>query len=160
MSWSTADLCDEHIKDLRIATPIGLKNWGGKKSFYGKIVTIKALENNPLVRETLSENGEGKVLVVDGGGSLRCAMMGDNLAQLAIENGWNGVIIFGAIRDSRVISTLDLGVKALDTIPLKSGKNQIGDRDIPVSFADITFVPGEFVYADEDGIVVSKYQYF
>lgn len=160
MSWTTTDLCDDYISELRVAVPIGLRDFGGKRSFCGEIVTIQALENNPLVRKTLSEDGIGKVLVVDGSGSLRCAMMGDNIAELAVNNGWEGVIINAAIRDSVAISKLNLGVKALDVFPVKSGKNDIGELNVKVHFAGIDFVPGEYVYADEDGILVSKNKYY
>lgn len=160
MSWTTTDLCDDYISELRVATPIGLRDFGGKRSFCGEIVTIQALENNPLVRKTLSEDGIGKVLVVDGSGSLRRAMMGDNIAELAVNNGWEGVIINAAIRDSVAISKLNLGVKALDVFPVKSGKNDIGELNVKVHFAGIDFVPGEYVYADEDGILVSKNKYY
>lgn len=160
MSWTTTDLCDDYISELRVAVPIGLRDFGGKRSFCGEIVTIQALENNPLVRKTLSEDGIGKVLVVDGSGSLRCAMMGDNIAELAVNNGWEGVIINAAIRDSVAISKLNLGVKALDVFPVKSGKNDIGELNVTVHFAGIDFVPGEYVYADDDGILVSKNKYY
>ena len=160
MDWTTADLCDNYISELSVAQPIGLKDFGGKKSFCGEMVTIEALENNPLVRQTLSENGQGKVLIVDGGGSLKCAMMGDNIAELAVKNAWEGVIIFAAIRDSRAISELNIGVKAMGVIPIKSGKNEIGILNKTLHFAGVNFVPGEYIYADEDGIVVSKNKYY
>src|ERR1019366_3212069 len=110
----------------------------------------------PLVRKTLEQNGEGKVLVVDGGGSMRCAMLGDMLGDLAVKNKWNGIIIYGCIRDSAALAKLDLGVKALNTHPLKSARTMEGQENISVRFAGISFVPDEFVYCDEDGIVVSK----
>jgi regulator of ribonuclease activity A len=152
----TADLCDDFIDQIKVATPIGLKNYGGKNNFYGEIITVKCFENNPLVRTVLSENGKGKVLVVDGGGSKKCALTGDNIAKLAHDNHWEGIIINGCIRDSKAISKIKIGVKALDTNPTKSGKNEDGEQNITVHFADIDFTPGEFVYSDEDGIVVSK----
>lgn len=152
----TADLCDDYIEQLKVALPIGLKDYGGKKSFHGEIVTIQCYENNPLVRTALSENGKGKVLVVNGGGSKRCALTGDNIAQLAFENQWSGIIINGCIRDSEAIGKIEIGVKALDTNPTKSGKLENGKINIPITFAEITFLPGEYLYADEDGIVVSS----
>lgn len=152
----TADLCDDFIDQLQVATPIGLKNYGGKTTFNGEIVTIKCFENNPLVRTKLSENGKGKVLVVDGGASKKCALTGDNIAQLAFDNEWSGIIINGCIRDSEAIGKIAIGVKALDTNPTKSGKGDGGEVNIPVTFADITFQPGDYLYSDEDGIVVSK----
>ena len=152
----TADLCDDFIDQLQVATPIGLKNYGGVSTFNGEIVTIKCFENNPLVRSTLSENGKDKVLVVDGGASKKCALTGDNIAQLAFDNDWSGIIINGCIRDSEAISKIKIGVKALDTNPTKSGKGDGGEVNIPITFADITFQPGEYIYSDEDGIVVAK----
>lgn len=157
---NTTDLCDEYFEELAVAEPIGFRDFGKRKSFYGEIVTIHCPENNPLVRETLGTPGEGKVLVVDGEGSTACALMGDNIAKLAVDNGWEGVIINGCIRDSAEISTLDLGVKALNVIPVKSGKKDIGVMNITLDFADVLFIPGEYVYADEDGIVVSKNKYY
>lgn len=155
-SIKTADLCDDYIDKLKVAIPIGLNNYGGKSSFHGEIVTVKCLDNNPLVRSTLSENGKGKVLVVDGEASKNCALTGDNIAQLAYDNEWAGIIINGCIRDSVAISKINIGVKALYTNPTKSGKMEGGAVNIPVTFANITFIPGDYLYSDEDGIVVSK----
>ena len=154
MTFKTADLCDEHSDTLQIAEP-GMDGFGGRARFYGKISTVKCFEDNSLVREAVGEPGEGRVLVVDAGGSRRCAMLGDMLAAKAVENGWSGVIMNGLIRDSADIAAMDLGVKALGTHPLKSVKKGVGERDVEVRFAGLRFVPGEFVYADEDGIVSS-----
>ena len=156
MSLKTTDLCDAHIEKLRVGEPIGFKDYGGRKIFNGEIVTLKCFENNPMVRNTLSQNGEGKVLVVDGGGSLRCAMLGDQLGELAVKNKWNGVIVYGCVRDSADLMKLDVGVKALNTHPCKSSRKIEGQENIQVRFAGIDFIPGEFVYCDEDGILVSK----
>ncbi|CAL2089755.1 ribonuclease E activity regulator RraA [Tenacibaculum sp. 190524A05c] len=156
MDIYTADLCDDFIDVLQVATPIGFKDYGAKKNFRGEIVTVKCFEKNPLVKQTLNTDGTGKVLVVDGGGSLNCALMGDNLAAMGIKNNWNGVVIFGCIRDSREIATMDIGVKALNTTPRKSIKIPEGEVNVKVSFADIDFTPGHYIYCDEDGIVVSK----
>ena len=155
MEIYTANLCDDFIDALQVATPIGFKDYGAKKNFHGEIVTVKCFEKNPLVKQTLNTDGTGKVLVVDGGGSLNCALMGDNLAAMGIKNNWNGVVIFGCIRDSREISKMNIGIKALDTIPRKSVKIAEGDVNIKVTFADIDFTPGHYIYCDEDGIVVA-----
>ncbi len=152
---ATADLCDAHEPRLQVAEANAFKSYGQHAAFGGPITTIKCFENNPLVRATLSEPGHGRVLVVDGGGSVRRALFGDNIAALAVQNGWAGVIIYGAIRDSSVVDAMPLGVKALGTNPIKSSKQHPGDRDVPVTFAGVTFVPGHYVYADRDGIVVS-----
>ncbi len=156
MSFKTTDLCDSHSAKVKVAAPIGFRNFGGTNTFNGKIETIKCFEDNSFVRKALEQNGEGKVLVVDGGGSMRCALLGDMLADLAIKNKWNGIVIFGCIRDSAAIAQLRVGVKALATIPLKSNKRNEGQQNIVVHFADIEFIPGENIYCDEDGIIVSK----
>lgn len=155
MSFKTADLCDLHSDDLQICDP-GLASFGGRPRFSGRISTIKCFEDNSLVREAVAEPGAGRVLIVDAGGSMRCAMLGDMLAEKAVENGWSGVVMNGLIRDSADIAGMDLGVKALGTHPLKSVKRGTGERDVPVRFAGVLFNPGEFVYADEDGIVCSR----
>ena len=155
MTFTTADLYDKYGDDLKVALPI-FKDYGAKRIFHGPISTVKAYEDNSLVRTALEEPGEGRILIVDGDESLRCAMLGDMLAKLSMENGWSGIIVFGCIRDADVIATIDIGVKALNTNPRKSFKRGLGDRDIPVSFAGITFNVGEYVYADTDGIIVSE----
>jgi regulator of ribonuclease activity A len=155
MTFTTADLYDKYGDDLKVALPI-FKDYGAKRIFHGPISTVKAHEDNSLVRTALEEPGEGRILIVDGNESLRCAMLGDMLAKLGMENGWSGIIVFGCIRDADVIATIDIGVKALNTNPRKSLKRGLGDRDIPVSFAGITFNVGEYVYADTDGVIVSE----
>ena len=155
MTFTTADLYDKYGDDLKVALPI-FKDYGAKRIFHGPISTVKAYEDNSLVRTALEEPGEGRILIVDGDESLRCAMLGDMLAKLGMENGWSGIIVFGCIRDSDVIATINIGVKALNTNPRKSLKRGLGDRDIPVSFAGITFNAGEYVYADTDGVIVSE----
>lgn len=155
MSFATADLYDEHEENLQIATPM-FNDYGGKKSFSGPASTVKVFEDNSLVRAALEEPGEGRVLVVDGEGSLRCALVGDMLAVLGKDNGWQGIVVYGCIRDSAVIADIDIGVKALNTNPRKSVKKGIGERDVRVVFADVTINPGDYIYADEDGVVISS----
>ena len=155
MSFKTADLCDEYSDILEIAEPLFV-DFGAKPSFYGRISTVKCFEDNSLVRSTLETEGKGRVLVVDGGGSRRCALMGDQLAVLAERNNWAGAIINGCIRDSADIATIGIGLKALATHPLKSNKRGAGDRDVIVRFAGVTFIPGYTVYADSDGILVAS----
>lgn len=111
-----------------------------------------------LVAETLGTDGSGKVLVVDGSGSLRCALVGDNLAKKGIENGWQGIVVYGCIRDSSIINQMEIGIKALQTNPRKSVKRNLGLKNMTVHFSDVYFVPDEFLYADEDGIIVSKFE--
>ena len=158
MSFKTPDLCDafesELGKTVRVVAPMFLR-YGGRTAFRGEIVTLKIFEDNTLVREIFNENGTGKVLVIDGGGSLRCALVGDQLAILANRNGWEGVVVYGCIRDSGDINGIDIGVRALNTHPQKTIKKGVGDRNLAVTFGGVTFHPGEHLYADEDGILVS-----
>jgi len=154
MTIATADLCDQNEDTVKVADPI-FRVYGGILEFGGAIATVKVFEDNVLVRQALSESGTGRVLVVDGGGSLRRALVGDQIAVLARDNGWAGVVVYGCIRDSAAIATLPIGVRALATHPLKTIKKGAGDRDIPVTFAGVTFVPGQYLYADADGIIVS-----
>ena len=154
MPFATADLYDEYGDELQVALP-SFNNYGGKSVFSGEIATIKCHEDNTLVRQSLEQPGDGKVLVIDGGESLRCALVGDMLAELGKQNNWQGIIVSGCIRDSVVINTIDIGVKALATNPRKSVKKGAGDINITVTFSGVTFNPGEYVYCDLDGIVVS-----
>ncbi|MEP7175104.1 MAG: ribonuclease E activity regulator RraA [Gemmatimonadales bacterium] len=155
MPFATADLCDEFGAEVRVAEPL-LRDWGGAPGFAGPIETLRVLEDNALVRQTLEAPGGGRVLVVDGGGSRRTALVGGNLAALAHRNGWAGLVIHGCIRDSAEVGATPVGVKALDVIPRKSAKSGAGERGVPVTFAGITFVPGAHLYADADGIVVAE----
>ena len=155
MSLPTTDLCDAYSDSLQIVEP-GFRDYGGRIAFSGPISTIKTFEDNTLVRAAVEQPGEGRVLVVDGGGSMRCALFGDNLAALAVENNWSGVVVYGCIRDSAQIGTMDVGLKALDTHPLKSVKANFGKNDVPVRFGGVNFVPGHYLYADADGIIVSE----
>jgi regulator of ribonuclease activity A len=154
MYVSTADLCDFAPDQCRVADPI-FHAFGGKPGFSGRIVTVTAPEDNSLVRASLEEPGVGKVLVVDGGGSYRCALLGDRLGLLAVQNGWNGVIVHGCVRDSAALAKLHLGVCALGTSPRKSKKEGRGERDVVLYFAAVAWKPGEYVYVDEDGIVLA-----
>jgi regulator of ribonuclease activity A len=151
----TADLCDKYESEIQVAEPM-LGDFGGLTTFSGKIATVKVFEDNALVRKKLEEKGEGRVLVIDGAGSTRTALVGDRLAREAEQNGWAGLIVHGCIRDVEDVSDLDLGVKALGTVPRKSAKRGTGDADIPVYFAGVTFKPGDYLYADPDGIVLAS----
>ncbi|MEZ5477137.1 MAG: ribonuclease E activity regulator RraA [Thiolinea sp.] len=142
MTFKTADLLDDNEdKAVQVVQP-GFLAFGGKTRFSGRISTIKAHEDNSLVREAVASDGNGQVLVIDGGGSTRCAMLGDLLAAKAVSNGWQGVVVYGLIRDSADINTMDLGVRALGTIPLKSIKRGEGRRDLAVHFHDADLYPG------------------
>lgn len=156
MSFATADLYDANEGKVSVALPL-FHSYGQKRAFSGEIVTIKCHEDNTPVGETLrKENGKGKVLVIDGGGSLRCALVGDLIATAAISNEWEGIIVYGCIRDSAAINGMDIGIKALNTNPVRSQKRYAGIKNEPVNFANADFIPGQFVYCDEDGILVSE----
>ena len=150
-----ADLCDEFEQSVGVAEPL-LRDYGGNTSFYGSLATVKVFEDNVLVREALETDGQGRVLVVDGRGSTRCALVGDRLAQLAYESGWTRIIVDGCIRNSDEISRIPIRVKARHAVPQKSAKGGIGERDVPVRFAGLAFTPGDYLYADPDGIIVAE----
>ncbi|MEN5116719.1 ribonuclease E activity regulator RraA [Luteimonas sp. TWI662] len=151
---STCDLCDAHPDAVRVLD-LPLRDFGGRRAFAGIVSTVRALEDNSRVKEAVAEPGEGRVLVIDGGGSTRRSMLGDLLAAQAVANGWTGVIVHGAIRDSAVIAGMDLGVKALSTVPLKTDRRDQGLRDVPVTFGGVTLVAGEWLAADADGVIVA-----
>ncbi|POA97735.1 ribonuclease activity regulator protein RraA [Chromobacterium sinusclupearum] len=153
MNLATTDLCDAFENEVRVLDPI-FHSYGGHARFHGRIVTLKLFEDNSLVRATLGEDGRGKVLVVDGGGSRRCALLGDQLGELAVKNGWAGLVIDGCVRDSAALGKLPLGVKALATHPRKSVKLESGQKDLPIRVAGCELHPGEWLYADEDGVIV------
>jgi regulator of ribonuclease activity A len=157
MTFTTADLCDKHAEKehFQIAEPL-FKAFGGSTAFCGAITTLRVFEDNILIRKTLEEQVENRVLVVDGGGSHRCALLGGNLATLAVGNGWQGIIVYGCVRDSLELSQIPIGIRALHAHPLKSHKKGIGERDILVNFAGIHFKQDHFLYADADGIIVSE----
>jgi regulator of ribonuclease activity A len=133
-----------------------LRHYGGAQRFAGPISTLKVFEDNSLVRSALEEPGQGRVLVVDGGGSLRCALVGDQLGALAMQNGWVGIVVYGCVRDVAELAQMPLGVLALANHPRRSMKRGEGQRDVAVRFAGVLFTPGQYLYADANGIVVAK----
>jgi regulator of ribonuclease activity A len=151
---NTCDLCDLHDAQVRVVD-LPLRDFGGRLSFNGLVSTIKACEDNSRVREAVAEPGLGRVLVIDASGSTQRAMLGDMLAAKAFENGWAGVVVFGVIRDSGAIGGLDLGVKALGTSPRKTDKLGDGERDVEVEFGGVRICPGDWLCADEDGVVIA-----
>ena len=157
MNFTVPDICDDFLPELQVLQPL-FTEFGAKEKFYGEIVTIKCFEDNSLVKQTLGTNGQGKVLVVDGGGSLRCALLGDMLGAMAAENGWLGVVINGCVRDVEILKTINLGVRALNCHPLKSNKRNEGQLNISISFAGVGFEPGQYLYADENGMVIANTQ--
>jgi regulator of ribonuclease activity A len=157
MPIATADLIDTH-GDLLLSCETQFRQYGGRRFFHGPVRTIRTREDNALIKKVLGEPGQGAVLVVDGGGSLRTALMGDLIAASAQKNGWAGVIIHGAVRDTLALGQIDLGIKALGSNPRKSAKAMTGDLDVPVTFGGATFTPGHWVYSDDDGVVIGPRQ--
>jgi len=160
MAFATCDICDANEDKLSNGTlavlPPVFQKFGMQLAFSGQARTLKVFEDNVLVRAALETPGNGNVLVVDGGGSLRCALVGGNLGVLAEKNGWAGIIINGCIRDSEEINACDIGVRALATHPQRSVRKGVGDRDLRVTIAGIAVEPGDWIYADADGVLVSK----
>jgi regulator of ribonuclease activity A len=153
---ATADLVDEIVAsgvDVR-SCDLQLRQFGGRSQFAGPVTTVRCFQDNALLKAVLSESGNGSVLVVDGGGSLHSALVGDIIAGLGVDNGWTGLIINGAVRDAAALAGLDLGIKALGTNPRKSTKTGAGERDVTVEFGGVLFRPGDVAYSDDDGIVV------
>ena len=155
MTLSTCDISDKLHPNVQYLEPV-YKSFGLKKSFSGRIVTIKCFEDNSLVEEALNSNGKGLVLVIDAGGSMKCAMLGDKRASDVIRNEWEGIIVYGVIRDSATINTMPIGIRALGVCPLKSVKKGIGKRNLNISFSNVKFTPDQYIYADEDGVIVTE----
>lgn len=159
MTFATCDICDANedkitAGSLAVLPPV-FQSFGKQASFAGPARTLKVFEDNVLVRAALETPGEGHVLVVDGGGSLRCALVGGNLGVLAEKNGWAGIIVNGCIRDSEEINACNIGVRALAAHPQRSIRKGVGDKDIQVSIAGVSVKPGDWIYADADGVLVS-----
>ncbi len=155
MTYTTADICDQFLTKLQVLEPL-FTAFGGNERFSGEIVTIKCFEDNSMVKQTLDSSGRNKILVIDGGGSLRCALLGDMLGARAAQNEWQGIVINGCVRDVEILRTIDIGVRALNCHPLKSNKRNEGQLNVPVRFAGVDFRPGQYLYADENGIVVAN----
>ena len=155
--FNTADLCDDH--NLEIAKPI-FKLFGANSHCHGRIRTVEAINDNSYVKKLLSEDGHGCVMVVDGKGSEKCALVGDNLAELGFKNGWSGIIVNGCIRDSLEISKISISIKAINLVPNKSEKKDVGKYGIDLFFAGILFKENDYIYSDPDGIVVSSSELF
>ncbi len=155
MTFTTADLYDEHEENLG-SCDLQFRQFGARRSFTGPVSTVRCYEDNALLKSVVEQPGDGRVLVVDGGGSAHRALMGDNIATIAADNGWAGVVIHGVVRDAAVLSSIPLGIKALGTNPRKSTKTGSGDRDVPVTFGGTTFHPGDQLWSDDDGVVVLR----
>lgn len=152
---STPDLCDKYPELIQVVEPM-FTNFGAREQFFGPIVTVKCFEDNSCVKELVGTPGNGRVMVVDGGGSMRRAYLGDMLAQKASVNGWSGLLIYGCIRDIDEIMVIDIGVQALGVHPMKTAKKGIGEVGLPVNFGGVTFKLGDYLYADNNGIIVAS----
>lgn len=155
MSFVTCDLCDDNADLVSVVTGLHWYGYGGRAAFGGEIVTVKCFEDNSRVKAHLGTDGKGKVLVVDGGGSLRNALIGDMIAANAVKNGWEGVIIHGACRDVDELAKLDIGVMALGCVPIKSVRRDEGQLNVEITFGGVVFRPGEYVYADNNGVIAA-----
>ncbi len=154
MLFTTADLCDQYGDAVRVAEPV-FRDFGFRKAFFGPVTTVLAPCDNSLVAAALDETGASRVLVIDGGAVSDCALLGDRLAFLAYQHNWSGVVVNGSVRDLGELQSIDIGIKALGTYPRRSIKSGRGQRDIPVTFAGVLFRPGDWVYADQDGLIVT-----
>jgi regulator of ribonuclease activity A len=151
---TTSDLFDEHPGATSCETQF--RQFGGVRSYSGPIATVRCHEDNVLLRAQVSEAGDGRVLVVDGGGSFACALLGDNIAELAVSNGWAGIVVNGCVRDVAALAGLPIGIKALGTNPRPSGKSGAGEVGVPVTFGNAEFAPGAMLHADDDGVIVLR----
>ena len=155
MFIDTSELCDLYAEQVDVVEPI-FSSFGGVSNFYGKVTTVKCFESNGLIAEVLEENGEGRVLVVDGGGAVRRGLIDAELAQLAVDNGWEGIIVYGAVRQIQQLENLDIGIHALAPIPVSADESSAGESDVPVNFGGVTFFPEDYIYADLTGIILSQ----
>ena len=155
MFIDTSELCDLYAEQVDVVEPI-FSSFGGVSNFYGKVTTVKCFESNGLIAEVLEENGEGRVLVVDGGGAVRRGLIDTELAQLAVDNGWEGIIVYGAVRQIQQLENLDIGIHALAPIPVSADESRAGESDVPVNFGGVTFFPEDYIYADLTGIILSQ----
>jgi regulator of ribonuclease activity A len=154
MHYNTSLLCDIYADTVDVVEPL-LTNFGGRNSFAGEVVTVKCFESVGLIYKTLEENGIGKVLLIDGGGSLRRALINAHIAELAVENGWEGIVINGCVREVDLLEELDIGIQAITAIPVGAEDTEIGEINLPVNFAGVTFLPEDILYADSTGIIIS-----
>ena len=155
MTFKTADICDHHLHDLQIAEPL-FRAFTGVKQFCGQITTIKIFEDNHLISSVLAQPGEGRVLVVDGGGSKRCALIDAELAKLAVTNQWQGILVYGCVRHAEELQSLPIGILALNVHPMLAAKHDHGESDILITFAGVNFKKDHYLYADNDGILVAE----
>ncbi|ART81159.1 ribonuclease E activity regulator RraA [Oceanisphaera avium] len=154
MEYNTSELCDTYIDMVDVVEPM-FSSFGGRNSFGGSITTIKCFEANGLISDTVKEDGQGRVLLIDGGGSLRRALIDADIAETATDNGWEGIICYGCVREVDALEELDIGIQALASIPVGAEENDIGELQVPVNFGGVTFLPADYVYADTTGVILS-----
>jgi len=154
MQYNTSELCDFYADLIDVVEPI-FCNYGGRSSFAGKVVTLKCFENLGLISELVNTNGSGKVLVIDGGGSTRRALIDINIAQSALNNGWEGIVCYGSVRDVDALEDIDIGIQAIVAIPVGASDQSICETDVAINFAGVTFLPDDHVYADNTGVILS-----
>lgn len=154
MEYNTSELCDMYLDVVDVVEPM-FSNYGGVSSFGGTISTIKCFEDNGIIADVLAEDGEGRVLLIDGGGSLRRALIDATIAEIGVNSGWEGIIVYGSVRDVDALEELDIGIQAMASIPVGADSHGIGEVDVPVNFGGVSFLPGDHVYADSTGIILS-----
>jgi regulator of ribonuclease activity A len=154
MEYNTSALCDMYIDQVDVVEPM-FSNFGGRTSFAGQITTIKCFEDNGLIREVLEQEGLGRILLIDGGGSLRRALVDAEIATIAEENEWEGIVVFGSVREIDDLEEMNIGIQAIASIPVGAVSQSIGESDIPVNFGGVTFLPDDYLYADSTGIIIS-----
>ena len=154
MEYNTSQLCDTYADLIDVLDPI-FSNYGGRHSFGGKVVTIKCFEGTGLIEQVVATNGIGKVLVIDGGGSTRRALIDINIAETAANNGWEGIVCYGSVRDVDTIEEIELGIQGLVSIPVGANDNEFGESDIAINFGGVTILPDDHIYADNTGIILS-----
>ncbi len=155
MEYNTSALCDIYLEQVDVVEPM-FSNFGGCASFAGQITTLKCFEDNGLIREVLEQDGEGRVLLIDGGGSLRRALIDAELAALAEENEWEGIVVYGCVREVDELEDMSIGIQALASIPVGAASQSIGEIDVPVNFGGVTFLPEDYLYADNTGLILSQ----
>lgn len=154
MEYNTSELCDIYTDLIDVLEPV-FSNYGGRSSFGGKVVTVKCFENNGLIAELVNSDGTGKVLVIDGGGSTRRALIDINIAEQAAKNNWEGIVCFGSVRDVDALEDIDIGIQGLLSIPVGASSSDIGESDLAINFAGVTFLPDDHIYADNTGVILS-----
>ncbi len=154
MEYNTSELCDMYLDQVDVLEPM-MSSYGGRSSFGGQITTVKCFEDCGVIRHVVEEDGEGRVLLIDGGGSMRRAILDADIATLAAENNWEGIVVYGCVRDVDAIDEIDIGIQALASIPVGADAAGIGEIDVPVNFGGVTFLPEDHLYADTTGIILS-----